>query len=180
MGRILQRRQHVAGSAHGAPEIDLVPLIDCVFLMLLFFMLCGSISVDLRSEQISVPPAKTAWFGGGSGWKREIINLAARPGTGAISVGTRRFSAAPGRADGYPGLRALLDRVYAEAGKYSDAERRLRPKVVVELRADGDCDMRTVAEVMAVVANAVDPATMGARHGSQGFAQLDFTVRAVR
>ena len=41
-------------------EVDLVPLIDCVFLLLLFFMLCGHISVNNRAEQITVPPAKTA------------------------------------------------------------------------------------------------------------------------
>lgn len=41
-------------------EIDLVPLIDCVFLLLLFFMLCGHLSVSERAEQITVPPARTA------------------------------------------------------------------------------------------------------------------------
>ena len=41
-------------------EVDLVPLIDCVFLLLLFFMLCGRIAMDQRAEQITVPPTKTS------------------------------------------------------------------------------------------------------------------------
>ena len=41
-------------------SLDLVPLIDCVFLLLLFFILCGRISFDQRTEMISVPPTISA------------------------------------------------------------------------------------------------------------------------
>jgi biopolymer transport protein ExbD len=181
MERFLKRHRRAEGNGHGAPEIDLVPLIDCVFLMLLFFMLCGSISVDLRREQITVPPATTASHITNQQWKREIINLsAAVPGPAVIRVGARHFAAAPGRADGYPGLRTLLDQVYAQSDKFTGNDRRLLPMTVVELRADGDCDMRMVAEVMQVVADAVDPATMQGHHGGQGFQRVEFTVRPVQ
>ena len=59
-------------------EIDLVPLIDCVFLLLLFFMLCGHLSVTDRVEQITVPPAKTAKsIPPPDRWRHEVINLGA-------------------------------------------------------------------------------------------------------
>ena len=41
-------------------HVDLVPLIDCVFLILLFFMLVGHLSDRSAADSITVPPGKTA------------------------------------------------------------------------------------------------------------------------
>ena len=41
-------------------EVDLTPMIDMIFLLIIFFILAGKITSDLRSEQITVPPTKTA------------------------------------------------------------------------------------------------------------------------
>ena len=53
-----RKSKHVLAFADA--DVDLVPMIDCIFLLLLFFMLCGRITIDQRVEQITVPPTKTA------------------------------------------------------------------------------------------------------------------------
>src|SRR3954464_8827721 len=60
---------------HADAEIDLVPMIDCIFLLLLFFMLCGRITMDQRTEQITVPPTKTANKFTSKEWMRVVINV---------------------------------------------------------------------------------------------------------
>src|SRR3954467_13684697 len=85
-------------------EIDLVPLIDCVFLLLLFFLLCGRMTLDQRSEQITVPPAKTARATHHGDLQREIVNVRRMRDGNEISVGTHAFSG----PEALVGLRALL------------------------------------------------------------------------
>ena len=41
-------------------ELDMTPMIDLVFLLIIFFILAGKISSERRTEQITVPPTKTA------------------------------------------------------------------------------------------------------------------------
>src|SRR3954464_12379134 len=84
---------------HADAEIDLVPMIDCIFLLLLFFMLCGRITMDQRTEQITVPPTKTAnKFKDPEGWSREIINVFGStqhgdPPRNSIRIGTHDWKA---------------------------------------------------------------------------------------
>jgi biopolymer transport protein ExbD len=185
----MSTRHHTVRLGQQDDHLDLVPLIDCVFLLLLFFMICGRLSTSERSEQITVPPARTATAvdQGLAGWRREIINVFPRPcGDGtrgsAISIGTTEL---PMQADGkaaYQQLRAILDRIYDQAEKYDDPRATLvkLPRVIVEVRADGDADYRTVQEVQQVLTDSLDLATMRPRkdpHQGRPFVNLDFTVR---
>jgi biopolymer transport protein ExbD len=156
-------------------EVDLVPLIDCVFLLLLFFLLCGRMTLESRTEQITVPPARTARLVCNEEFHREIVNVRRlREGT-EIRVGTHVFAG----GDALVALRALLDRVWDGAEKDRGADGRERPRVVVELRADADTDYRAILDIERVLADAVDPATLMPRAAaSRPFTTLDYTVRS--
>ena len=183
----------MSGSSHGrhkkrrtAPlddHLDLVPLIDCVFLLLLFFMLCGRLSNDLRTDAITVPPTKLARKiePDKDGWKRVIINIkgSTRLGGGKNSeprntiilqnfprMGDRHAwpSKAPDFANftGYKNLRDMMNRVWDGADKFPDpnadpkaAIKMDLPKVIVELRADCDTEYRVVQEIMMVLTDSV-------------------------
>jgi len=173
-------------------HLDLVPLIDCIFLLLLFFMLCGRMSTDQRPEQITVPPTKTAATCTGAGWQREVINVhgmtqAGDPPRNSLRLGTRTFSA-QGINDytGYQQLRTILDQIYDRAEKYADpkgAGMKL-PKVIIEVRADADTEYRVVQELQQLLCDSLDPSTMKpqtvkAPEGCRPFVNLDFTTRTV-
>ncbi len=176
---------------HADAEIDLVPMIDCVFLMLLFFMLCGRITMDQRTEQITVPPTKTAAkFKDPEGWSREIINVFGStqhgdPPRNTIRIGTHDFkSQGVNDYSGYQGLRAILDSVYDKAEKYDDPKpsgMRL-PKVIIEIRADADTEYRVVQEIQQVLTDTLDLTNMQPKKGldpktARCFVNLDFTTR---
>lgn len=163
-------------------EIDLVPLIDCVFLLLLFFMLCGHLSVTDRVEQITVPPAKTASeITPPADWHHEVINL----GGGRsdlpprIRVGQVFDSAGLSREEGLVRLRTLLDRIHDFNPTYRDAASGLElPQVVVELRADAEVPWRTVQEVQQVLADSIDPRSGLPKDGARRpFVHLHFSAR---
>jgi biopolymer transport protein ExbD len=163
-------------------EIDLVPLIDCVFLLLLFFMLCGHLSVNERGEQITVPPARTATtIPPPDRWRREVINL----GGGRadlpvrIRVGQSFDSAGLTHADSLTQLRGLLDRLYAFSETYDDPASGLQlPQVVVELRADANVPWGQVQELEQVLADNIEPATGLPKDGTRRpFVHLLFSAR---
>jgi biopolymer transport protein ExbD len=173
-------------------HLDLVPLIDCVFLLLLFFMICGRLSTDQRTEQISVPPTKTAvkFDGTKAKWRREIINVFGATQTGdppshTIRIGTTQFKA-KGNEDysAYQQLRSKLDKIYDESEKYDDpkATGMKLPKVIVEIRADANTEFRVVQEVQQVLTDGFDLEKMQPKKNfdpKQGkpFVNLDFTTR---
>ena len=172
-------------------HLDLVPLIDCVFLLLLFFMICGRLSSDQRTEQISVPPTRTAvkFDESKAKWQREIINVfgstqAGEPPRNTIRIGTTQFTAqGPGDYTSYQKLRAILDRVYDKAEKYDDPKGTgmKLPKVIVEIRADGNTEFRVVQEVQQVLTDGLDLTTMQPKKSdmklNKPFVNLDFTTR---
>lgn len=173
-------------------HLDLVPLIDCVFLLLLFFMICGRLSTDQRTEQISVPPTKTAvkFDETKAKWRREIINVfgatqGGDPPKHTIRIGTTQFTAkGPEDYSAYQNLRAKLDKIYDESEKYDDpkATQMKLPKVIVEIRADANTEFRVVQEVQQVLTDGFDLTTMQPKKGfdpKQGkpFVNLDFTTR---
>ena len=41
-------------------ELDLTAMIDVIFLLIIFFILAGRITSEIRSNEITVPPARTA------------------------------------------------------------------------------------------------------------------------
>jgi Biopolymer transport protein ExbD/TolR len=170
-------------------HLDLVPLIDCVFLILLFFMLVGRLSTDQRTEQITVPPTKTATKFEDKKWSREVINIFGStkdgdPPRNTIRVGNRDFRQT-GVADFscYSAVRAIFDKVYDKAEKYTDPKSGLSlPKVIVELRADADTEYRVVQEMQQVLTDTIDPNNkMQVKKvdpkNMKPFVNIDFTTR---
>jgi hypothetical protein len=172
-------------------HLDLVPLIDCVFLILLFFILVGRLSVDQRTEQITVPPTKTAVkFDETKGhWRREVINIfgstqVGDPPRNTIRIGNKDFSQS-GINDysGYQALRAILDRIYDGAEKYEDPKTKMQlPKVIIEIRADADTEYRVVQEMQQILTDTMDLTTMQPKKAldpktMKSFVNLDFTTR---
>lgn len=172
--------------------LDLVPLIDCVFLLLLFFMLVGRLSTDERTEQITVPPTKTAmkFDADKGGWTREVVNVFGRtqhgdPPSNTIRIGTSQWSATK-RDDysAYQSLRATLDKIYDKAEKYEDPKVQglMLPKVIIEIRADADTEYRVVQEIQQILTDTMDLTNMQPKKGydpktGKPFVNLDFTTR---
>jgi biopolymer transport protein ExbD len=176
---------------HPDAELDLVPMIDCIFLLLLFFMLCGRITMDQRTEQITVPPTKTAnKFKDPEGWSREIINVFGQtqhgdPPRNTLRIGTHEWKA-QGVNDytGYQGLRQVLDAVYDKAEKYDDPKKSgmKLPKVIIEIRADADTEYRVVQEIQQILTDTLDLTNMQPKKGidpktARAFVNIDFTTR---
>ena len=173
-------------------ELDLVPLIDVVFLILLFFVLCGRLSTDQRTEQISVPPTKTAAKFETKGWERIVVNVYGstqngQPPRNSIAMPPRPpwVTAAVDDYTGYAKMREALDLVHDKAEKYDDPKgtgMRL-PKVIVEIRADAETEYRVVQEIQQVLSDTIDPrSNMLPRQGVdpkqlKSFVNLDFTTR---
>ena len=178
-------------------HLDLVPLIDCVFLILLFFMLVGRLSTDERTDQITVPPTRTAVKFDNKGWTREVINAfgstqkgampgSDRPPRNSIKIGQKVFNAE--RINDYRAyiqLRNVLDQIYAKAEKYPDPKNTgmMLPKVIVEIRADADTEYRVIQEIQQVLTDTVDLTNMQPKRGAidpmalKPFVNLDFTTR---
>jgi biopolymer transport protein ExbD len=143
-------------------HLDLVPLIDCVFLVLLFFMLCGNLALGERTEQITVPPARTG--GRIAAADHLLINLHGRERPLA------RFGAyGPwldlSHPEGLAGLRRVLDGVWDRSAKLPPRDGVTPSAVILEIRADGDVPMRAVQEVQRQAS------------GQKPFIHLDFATR---
>ena len=147
-------------------EVDLVPLIDVVFLLLLFFMLCGHITLETRVEQITVPPTKTAeTMKDLEKWERIIVNVfgstsAGKPPRNTIRVNNVNYVASGiNNYEAYQKLRQVLDQAYDRAEKFPDPKKTgfMLPKVVLEIRADADTEYRVVQEVQQVVSDSINP-----------------------
>lgn len=167
----MRRRPTAAGDE---PGIDLVPLIDCVFLVLLFFVLCGRISTDRRAEQVTVPPAATAQVRSG-GLERVVLSLRAgdRPAA-AFGDGTWIDL-----GDGWGEVRRRLDGVWRRAGTrlVGGVQAAQAAQAVLEVRADEALPFRLVQELQAVAADAVDPTSLApGRGGGRAFIHLDFAA----
>jgi biopolymer transport protein ExbD len=147
-------------------DVDLVPLIDCVFLMLLFFMLCGHMTLEQRVEQITVPPTKTAQkLDDPKDWERIVLNVYGSTKTGNPPRNTIRInnvnytSSGVDSFESYQKLRQVLDVAYDRAVKFPDPKNTgfMLPKVVLEIRADADTEYRVVQEVQQVVSDSINP-----------------------
>jgi len=172
--------------------LDLVPLIDVVFLILLFFILCGRLTVDQRTEQITVPPTRTAAKFDTKGWDRIVLNVYGstqngKPPRNTIALPPRPpwVTSAIDDYTGYKKLREALNTVHDKAEKYDDPKGTgmKLPKVIVEIRADAETEYRVVQEVQQVLSDTIDPANnMLPRQGLdpkslKSFVNLDFTTR---
>ncbi len=178
-------------------ELDLVPLIDVVFLILLFFILCGRLTIDARTEQITVPPTKTAAKFEVTGWERVVINVfgatqngnskAGQPPASSIAVPPMApwLSKGTDNYEGYQKLRETLNKVHDKAEKYDDPKSTgmKLPKVIVEVRADAETEYRVVQEIQQILSDTIDPYNnMLPRQGVdpkqlKAFVNVDFTTR---
>lgn len=153
---------------HEDGHLDLVPLIDCVFLLLLFFMLCGRISTDRDWEQVTVPPGRSA-NPPAAGLQREVVNLSGAGEQVRIRLGATLL---PGQGEeAWRSLRRDLDLVCDR----SDAG----APVLVELRADQDLPWRTVQTAQQVLADCADPGLLGERLRRRPITRLEFAVRSL-
>jgi biopolymer transport protein ExbD len=173
-------------------EVDLVPLIDCVFLLLLFFMLCGRMTLDQRVEQITVPPTKTAQkLDTPKNWERIVINVfgstrAGTPPRNTIRINNVNYSSSGvDNYESYQQLRRVLDVAYDRAEKFDDPKNSglKLPMVVLEIRADADTEYRVVQEVQQVVSDSINPfdgmkpKAISDPKQAKPFVYLNFTTR---
>jgi len=168
----MHRRPRFPPGDDGQP--DLVPLIDCVFLLLLFFMLCGRLSTDGRTEQITVPPARSATKPTAER-PRVILNLR-DDGRPLLAFGGEG-GWIPLTPAGWSAVRTRLDAVWNRSAK-----RRLggieTADIVIEIRADGDVPFAIVQRLQLICADAIDPATFHPRPmAARPFCDLDLTAR---
>jgi biopolymer transport protein ExbD len=173
-------------------DLDLVPLIDVVFLILLFFILCGRLTVDQRTQQITVPPTRTAAKFDTQGWDRVVLNVYGSTQNGKPP---RNSIAMPPTApwvtqqiddySAYAKLRERLNQVHDKAEKYDDPKGTgiKLPKVIIEIRADAETEYRVVQEVQQILSDTIDPNNaMLPRQVSdpkqlKSFVNIDFTTR---
>jgi biopolymer transport protein ExbD len=151
---------------HADAEVDLVPMIDCIFLLLLFFMLCGRITMDQRVEQISVPPTRTAQeVKNPKQWERIVINVfgstqAGSPPRNTIRINNTNYSSlGPDSYESYIALRRVLDKAYDQSTKFPDPKNTglQLPMIVLEIRADADTEFRVVQEVQQIASDTINP-----------------------
>jgi len=180
-------------------DMDMTPMIDVIFLLIIFFILAGKITAEISVAKITVPPTKTpeeidlqddwtrvkveVWGstqeqGGGSTARHEIKVGLNQPFVSRGSTGKEAF-------DAYVQLREVLNDYYDRAEKYQDpmGSGMMLPKVVLELRADADTEYRVVQEIQQVASDSVDPATLkpkdhsGNPGGARPFVHFHFTTR---
>lgn len=181
-------------------DVDLNPLIDVITMLIIFFILGGKLTQDVRTEQITVPPTKTAAkLDVPKDWQLVIINVFGNTQTPIgtpethIRVGSNNYVSKgidpPACYEAYAGLRRMLDRVYDAAEKYQDPKGTGMnlPKVTLEIRADADTQYRVVQEIQQIVCDSIDPAPappqdpMTAKKGTPAtakpFISINFTSR---
>lgn len=170
----MRRRIHPAIDV----DVDLVPLIDCVFLLLLFFILCGRLIDEERWEQVTVPPATTAHeVVKRQDWQRTTINVKGDALHPEVVMGGARLTGNTGEV--WSQVRTRLDRIHDQAERRSDARAPMgfAPKVVISLRADLDMDWRVVQDCQQILADSIDPRTGTPKEGlRRPFTQLEFAA----
>lgn len=148
-------------------DLDLTPMIDIIFLLIIFFLLAGRITSEIRANWITVPPTRTAEeMDVPPDWGHLVIEVSGtttRDDGGApsnkikfgdktwISRGIDDFTA-------YVELRTALDIAYDRAVKFDDplGTGMKLPQIELEIRADGDAEYRLVQELLQVASDSVD------------------------
>ncbi|GDY11249.1 hypothetical protein LBMAG53_01260 [Planctomycetota bacterium] len=197
----MRRPRHLLASTDDG-HLDLVPLIDCVFLILLFFMLVGRISVEQRHEQITVPPTRSGQVPPplGANWIRVVVNVFGSTAAGniprnAIAWNSDQPWISSGQNEqdfvGYQKLRDKLDLVYDRSRTFDDPNGAKAPgggvlqlpSVIVEVRADADTEYRVVQDIQMLLVDSVNPrpdqsgASMQPKVPQKPFVNLEFTTR---
>jgi len=188
----MARRKHKHTVEEEEDDVDLNPLIDVIVLIMAFFIMGGKLTQDIRTEQITVPPTKTAAkIDVENGWDLLVINVYGSTQTGAgtpeakIKIGTKEYKNS-GIDDytAYIAMRRVLDQTYLRAQTYADPKGTglMLPKVKVEIRADADTQYRVVQEVQQVLCDSIDPSNkmlpvQKAMKDMKPFVNIDFTTR---
>ncbi len=181
-------------------DFDLTPMIDIIFLLIIFFILAGRITSEITNEMITVPPTRTAHERPDDrrfervrvevfGRTQEETRAGVRATGHTISVGTNRWRSS-GHEDrdafiAYIELRRFLDQVYDRAAKYPDPKGTglQLPYVIIELRADGETEYRVVQEIQQVMSDTIMPEHEGQFMVSRPtqpprpFVNIEFTTR---
>lgn len=153
-------------------ELDLVPLVDCVFLILLFFILCGRLTTDAQTEQVTVPPARSAQTRP-INTERIVVNVKAGERPALSFVGGNGWIDLAG---GWGPVRQRLDAIWNAAGK-RDSDGHQVADVILEVRADEELPYRLVQELQQIAADSVDPDTLApGRAVQRSFVNVDFAV----
>jgi len=156
-------------------DLDLIPLIDVVFLILLFFILCGRLTIQERTEQISVPPARTASVQ--SHPDHVLLNIRGddRP---LLSLGGDGQWLDPTEPATWIALRGRLDQVWMRSAKV-ERDGQTVADTVIELRADGSATFGLIQVAQQIISGSVDPVTfLPRRMASKPFVMVDLTARA--
>ncbi len=152
-------------------HINLTPMIDMIFLLIIFFILAGKISSDRLSHYITVPPTQTAEnMTIPANWGHHVINVFGSSQnevpSGAPAYNSIQFD------DGaiwttqdtnhffhYQQLRKALTSIYHASDHYLDPRTHMYilPKVIIEIRADADAEYRMIQEVQQICAHTNDP-----------------------
>jgi len=152
-------RSSVYESGFAEVRLNMTPLIDVVFLLMIFFLLVAQIQRAVRVE-MSVPAVASEAAVGGSGEESIVINVApsaASPEGARYRLGTRTFG---GDAAGLRELEAAVRRAAAArglldagaAGEQAGADAAgVGPSVLI--RADRAEDYERVEPVLGVVAS---------------------------
>ena len=158
-------------TANNETKVDMTPMIDMVFLLIIFFILAGKISADITNELITVPPTKTSVSKEiPQGWSRIRIEVHGKTQNLGpevkpklfIKMGTEEWVSEGSEGDeamnAYRGLRTALNRVFDEAKRYKDPKSSLElPQVILELRADADTEYRVIQEIQQIATDGNDP-----------------------
>lgn len=151
-------------------DMDLTPMIDIIFLLILFFILAGRITAEISTQEITVPPTKSAEDIRNTEWdivKVEVWGDTQDKGGEAghkIKIGFHPVFISRGSRGqeafvAYQQLRKVLDDLYDRSPKIPDpaGTGMQLPKVILELRADADTEYRVVQEILQVATDSVDP-----------------------
>jgi biopolymer transport protein ExbD len=185
-------------------ELDLTPMIDVIFLLIIFFILAGKITSDISNTEITVPPTKTGEPREPlEGWK--IVKVETWGDTqerargiaknyitiGTVATQDNPFTSTgsavddPAAFDGYIRLREVLDTYWGRAEKYQDEgyPGLQLPKIIIELRADADTEYRVVQEIQQVMSDTISTQPdqngrfMRPKDPEKPFVKIRFTTR---
>ncbi len=145
----MARKSRVSQEAD--PAVDLTPMIDIVFNLIIFFMIVSELS-NLTVEQIQLPFANHAEKvvpGGGGGDEAKVLQINVMPG-GLIKIRGAAYTTVPELKNEYPWLASFLEieaaayeREPPEPGQQGTPPSALR----VNIRADKEVQFKFVQQV---------------------------------